>query len=133
VEAWLDEVCGLLSSCETGQDLVYAVSEAVANSIGHAYDGRSGTVTVSGRNQSETSGSSRSADGEATGCRGERSAELVVSDRGRWKEPLDDPGDRGRGLLMIEAYVDDVDVSRSEGATVRMRRVLDCAPDAAAA
>ncbi len=49
--------------------------------------------------------------------------EIRVRDRGTWREPRGDVG--GRGLPIIEAYVDGLDVVRSpSGTEVRMRRRL---------
>ena len=48
---------------------------------------------------------------------------IRVRDRGTWREPSGGVG--GRGLPIIEAYVDDLDVVRSpSGTEVRMRRRL---------
>jgi anti-sigma regulatory factor (Ser/Thr protein kinase) len=48
---------------------------------------------------------------------------VTVHDRGRWRtaDPLDD---RGRGLRIIEALVDDMLVRHEQGTTVVLRRDL---------
>lgn len=53
----------------------------------------------------------------------EGGVEIVVRDRGRWREPRGDVG--GRGLPIIEAYVDELAVTSTEfGTEVRMLRRL---------
>ena len=89
--------------------LVLACSEAVANSIEHAYasDGV-GVVHVGAAFSDEPAG---------------RSLELIVHDRGIWREP--DPfSDRGRGLPLIRTVTDDVTIVRDGGTTITMRRAL---------
>lgn len=96
---WLASLCGVELPCETVQDLVLAVNEAVSNSVEHAYcDSGDGTVTVRG---------------DTDGPR----VRVEVSDRGSWQEPAADSGYRGRGLQMIEAVADDVRVDRGPGGT----------------
>ncbi|HEY1842123.1 MAG TPA: SpoIIE family protein phosphatase [Mycobacterium sp.] len=66
-------------------DIVLAVNEACANSIEHGYRGRRpGKVRV---------------DGENDGAR----VHLRVTDGGSWKPAATDPGVRGRGLVLIRA------------------------------
>jgi len=69
-------------------DIVLAVNEACANSIEHGYRGRKpGRVRVEGEND---------------GAR----VHLRVIDSGSWKPSPADPGVRGRGLLLIRAVSD---------------------------
>ena len=69
-------------------DIVLAVNEACANSIEHGYRGRKpGRVRVEGEND---------------GAR----IHLRVIDSGSWKPTPADPGVRGRGLLLIRAVSD---------------------------
>jgi PAS domain S-box-containing protein len=69
-------------------DIVLAVNEACANSIEHGYRGRKpGRVRVEGEND---------------GAR----VHLRVIDSGSWKSAPADPGVRGRGLLLIRAVSD---------------------------
>jgi PAS domain S-box-containing protein len=83
-------------------DIVLACSEACANAIEHAYGPGEGAVEVEGALR----------DGQV---------ELAVRDAGSWRDPR--PGDRGRGLRLIEACMDEVHVERTSGGTeVRMRR-----------
>ncbi len=69
-------------------DIVLAVNEAAANSIEHAYRGhKPGKVRVEGEN-----------DGARVHVR--------IIDKGSWKAAPVDPGVRGRGLLLIRAVSD---------------------------
>ena len=84
---------------------VLAVSEAVANAIEHGYmsDGE-GIVSVDARLTESDE------------------LEITVRDEGTWRERRRGE-ERGRGLPIIEAIVDEVSIDRSNGATVvRMRR-----------
>ena len=47
---------------------------------------------------------------------------LVVRDRGRWRPPPADPGDRGRGLAIVRALMHAVDIDEGgDGTTVSVR------------
>jgi anti-sigma regulatory factor (Ser/Thr protein kinase)/anti-anti-sigma regulatory factor len=87
----------------------HAAGEAVTNAVEHAYRGRDGeadAVTVRA---------------ELTG-RGV--AEVVVADRGRWREPVEQPY-RGMGLAMANELVEEVHVDRRDtGTVVRLRHRL---------
>jgi PAS domain S-box-containing protein len=86
------------------QDIVLACSEACANAIEHAYGPGEGVVEVEGN----------LADGEVA---------LVVRDAGRWRAARD--GHRGRGLQVIGACMDHVEVERAaEGTRVHMRKIV---------
>jgi serine/threonine-protein kinase RsbW len=83
--------------------LVFACSEAVTNAIEHAYrDVAAGLVWVSA-----TMGS----DGVV----------LRVTDHGHWRPP-GQVEDRGRGLLLLDKLMDDIDVDHETGTTVTMRK-----------
>lgn len=86
-------------------DLVLAVSEAINNSVEHAYPApASGTVEVRAR--------------IANG--GEVSVDVV--DHGQWRVPPPALTMRGRGLLLMRESVDEVEIHRSaSGTTVRLR------------
>jgi anti-sigma regulatory factor (Ser/Thr protein kinase) len=88
-------------------DIVLAVNEAVANSIEHGYQGRKpGKVRVHGDND---------------GAR----IHLKITDRGKWKPAATDPGVRGRGLLLIRAVSDWLDLQTTpKGTTVSMSFTL---------
>ena len=82
-------------------DIVVAVSEAVSNSIRHAYGPSSAWVEIEGE----------LADGEV---------ELEVRDRGRWRPPR---GEGGRGIDLMRACMASVEIEPGpEGTVVRMRR-----------
>ncbi|HEY9302904.1 MAG TPA: ATP-binding protein, partial [Mycobacterium sp.] len=84
-------------------DIILAVNEAAANSIEHAYRGRKpGKVRVVAEN-----------DGAQVHVR--------IIDKGSWKAVPSDPGIRGRGLLLIRAVSDwlEMDCTPS-GTTVSM-------------
>jgi anti-sigma regulatory factor (Ser/Thr protein kinase) len=86
------------------EDIVLACSEACANAIEHAYGPGGGSVEVEGD----------VSDDEVT---------LVVRDVGRWRSPRD--GHRGRGLQLIEACMDHLQISMAAAGTeIRMRRAV---------
>jgi anti-anti-sigma factor len=97
--------------------VMVAVGEACANAAEHAYRGREpGPMAVSARVD---------VDGVLT---------VVVRDEGAWRPPDRDPGDRGRGLLIMRQLVDGVVLEEeSRGTTVtlsvRLRRTPDVDPD----
>ena len=86
-------------------EITTASGEAATNAIEHAGSAGDAPFEVSGRS-----------DG--------REVEITVRDFGAWRDPRE--GDQGRGLSLIEALMDTVDVEpRPEGTTVRLRRILD--------
>jgi anti-sigma regulatory factor (Ser/Thr protein kinase) len=91
---------------EDAGDVLLACGEAVANSVEHAYADAAGGLAVELR---------LAAGWELT---------LRVADTGRWRQ-VPAPGDRGRGLSMMRAVMDSVEVRSGEGGTVvTMRRRL---------
>lgn len=122
VRAWLANLCGFAPLCDTGDDLTYAVSEAVSNCVDHAYPGTRGVVRVVGRS-TPAPGTGPGPDG----CSGGFQVELTIADTGRWKDSAGDPGDRGRGMQMIDALVDVLEVIRGRGGTaVVLRHRFNC-------
>jgi len=84
-------------------DIVLAVNEAAENSIEHGYRGREpGKIRLKGEND---------------GAR----IQITIADKGSWKPAPADPGVRGRGLLLIRAVSDwlEMDCTR-KGTTVDM-------------
>ncbi|MFF0499636.1 SpoIIE family protein phosphatase [Nocardia aobensis] len=80
-------------------DLVAAANEACTNSIEHAYaPGASGGVTLT-----------------AAHVRGAVCLEIV--DTGTWRPQPEDPGTRGRGLSMMRALADDVEIEQTDAGT----------------
>ncbi|WP_170166499.1 ATP-binding protein [Lentzea atacamensis] len=91
---------------DEASDLVLAVSEAVNNSVEHAYPApATGTIEVRAR---------IGKDGAVA---------IDVTDHGQWRVPPPTLTTRGRGLLLMRESVDDVVIDRSSrGTTVRLRR-----------
>jgi anti-anti-sigma factor len=84
-----------------------SVIEAVTNSIEHAYNSQGGTVHVE-------------ASLDEVGC-----LQVVVSDTGSWKTPDDEPGFRGRGMLMMRESMDTMRLATtSKGTVVEMSKVV---------
>jgi PAS domain S-box-containing protein len=86
-------------------DLLLAVGEAVNNAIEHAYaDGTPGTFAL-------------------RAMRLDGSLVIEIEDRGRWRRrnrpiPSDGLSERGRGIALMRALCDDVDLSRTATGTV---------------
>jgi anti-sigma regulatory factor (Ser/Thr protein kinase) len=95
------------SSEEEVMEILAAAGEAAANAIEHAHDGSDRPLQLeAGLN-----------DGEV---------EISVRDHGRWVERDAGNGERGRGLQVMRALMDLVEVTPTpEGTTVRMRRRLE--------
>ena len=86
------------------EDILLACSEATANAMEHAYGRREGPVEVRARRERDR-------------------VVVSVCDSGRWRSPRED--ERGRGLSVIDAMVDRVEIlKRPEGTEVRMLRRL---------
>jgi serine phosphatase RsbU (regulator of sigma subunit)/anti-sigma regulatory factor (Ser/Thr protein kinase) len=94
----------------TTADVVLAASEAVANAAEHGVRRRP-TAEVRVRVRLE----------DPAGV--PRSVVVEVEDSGRWRPPKVS-AERGRGLQIIEALVDDVSISTGDGTTVVLRRDL---------
>jgi serine/threonine-protein kinase RsbW len=87
---------------EEAASVVLAVNEAVANAIEHG-----------GRGPADVLVDATMDDGALT---------IEIRDQGRWQDRPSEP-DRGRGLLLMQALMDEVEVERSSrGTLVRMRR-----------
>jgi anti-anti-sigma factor len=98
--------------------VMVAVGEACANAAEHAYRGTEpGAVQVT---------AAVDVDGVLT---------VRVHDDGTWRPPDRDPGDRGRGLLIMRQLVDSVSIEGGPGTTVtltvRLRRSPEGEPDPA--
>jgi anti-anti-sigma factor len=109
--AWLAGV-GMGEQDRVG--VMVAVGEACANAAEHAYRGaQPGPVAVT-------------ADVDVDGV-----LTVVVRDEGLWRPPDRDPGDRGRGLLIMRQLVDTVVLDEaSRGTTVTLSLRLRQVPDA---
>ena len=87
---------------EAAAEITIAVSEACANAIEHAYSPGRGSFRVE-----------VARDGDQ--------ALITVSDQGHWRPPRGE--NRGRGLTIMRAAMDDIDVNLGEAGTrVSMRR-----------
>jgi PAS domain S-box-containing protein len=96
---WLGNVRG---SEQEIAEVITACGEAATNAIEHA--GAGNPFEISGRLEG-------------------RNVEIVVRDFGAWRSPRG--GDRGRGISLMRALMDTVEVvPTSEGTTVRMKRTL---------
>lgn len=95
---------------ETAQDLVFAASEAVTNCVDHAYaapDAVPDAIVLEAREHPDDD---------------RIRVEVTVADRGRWVEPPNDQGFRGRGITMMRALTESVTLDGSEaGTTVVLR------------
>jgi serine phosphatase RsbU (regulator of sigma subunit)/anti-sigma regulatory factor (Ser/Thr protein kinase) len=89
-------------------DVTLAASEAAGNAIEHAYGAREATFTVE--------------------CeRGPEDVRISVCDRGRWRDSS--PYGRGRGLAIMRALVDSLEIDREgEGTTVNLTKRLPAVP-----
>jgi anti-sigma regulatory factor (Ser/Thr protein kinase) len=86
-------------------EVVVSVNEIAANAIEHAYGLADALFQIEGRFDGAT-------------------VAFTVRDSGRWREPRTN-GDRGRGLEMARALMDQVEISPGpDGTEVRMRRRL---------
>jgi len=112
---------GWLTESQVAPDVVgalqVAVGEACANAVDHAY-----SAGVAGRMQLRVA---REPDGRVT---------ARVSDQGAWRTPDADPGDRGRGLMIMHQLLEDVEVDRAAtGTTITLRVPARALPDRATA
>jgi anti-anti-sigma factor len=99
--------------------VMVAVGEACANAAEHAYRGTEpGPLSVV-------------ADVDVDGV-----LTVTVQDQGTWRPPDRDPGDRGRGLLIMRQLVDTVVLQEERGTTLtlsmRLRRSIEEDPERAA-
>jgi serine phosphatase RsbU (regulator of sigma subunit)/anti-sigma regulatory factor (Ser/Thr protein kinase) len=108
--AWLSEH-GVAD--DQGADLVLAASEAVANAGEHGC-GRRSTERVNLWVRLEQSPAGED-------------VVISVSDPGRWRTGVRTT-ERGRGLLIMEALVDDVTVDSGDGTTVALRKRISRRP-----
>jgi serine phosphatase RsbU (regulator of sigma subunit)/anti-sigma regulatory factor (Ser/Thr protein kinase) len=96
---------GAGASEEEIQAVVVASGEAVTNALEHPIEPSDDVIDLRGEV-------------------GEGVVSLVVRDRGTWREPVE-RRDRGRGLLLMRAFMDSVEVvPGAPGTEVRMRRRL---------
>jgi PAS domain S-box-containing protein len=110
LKRWLTQ-CG--ANQNESYEIILACNEAFANAIEHAYGPGDGAV-------------------EMTAALLEDRVSITIRDFGRWRESRGD--NRGRGLPLIEAVMDSVDITKNGGigTEVRMARRLRGAADDAA-
>ncbi len=107
--AWL---AGLGMGEQDRVGVMVAVGEATANAAEHAYRGvEPGRMQVT---------AAVDIDGQLT---------VTVRDQGRWRPPDRDPGDRGRGLLIMRQLVDGVVLQGEHGTTVTLSMQLRRRPE----
>jgi anti-anti-sigma factor len=107
--AWL---AGLGMGEQDRVGVMVAVGEACANSVEHAYRGQEpGSMSVRAWVD---------VDGVLT---------VSVRDEGTWRPPDRDPGDRGRGLLIMRQKVDRVVLEEEHGTTVTLSMRLRRTPE----
>ncbi|MGN2637425.1 SpoIIE family protein phosphatase [Nocardia takedensis] len=94
---------------DLASDLVAAANEACSNSIEHAYlDGSGDEPAV-----------------DLTATCGTQTVEIVVTDTGAWKPRSADPGHRGRGIDMMRALTEELEIEHTDtGTRVRMSITL---------
>ena len=96
LRGWLD-VAGVGRA--VADAVVLATGEAATNAVEHAHDpAPAASITVTA---------------EIDAGR----VEILVRDHGHWRPPDADPGDRGRGLDIMRAVMDDVEIVRGAGGT----------------
>ena len=85
-------------SADAVDDIVLATHEALSNVADHAYPDGGGDAELDAACE----------DGEVR---------VVVRDHGRWRAPPEDPGWRGRGLVLIAGLAEHVDVQHAGAGT----------------
>jgi anti-sigma regulatory factor (Ser/Thr protein kinase) len=113
---------------DTASDVLLACGEAAANAVEHAFAGTAaepGSTDPAGEHAFTASAAGPAGEFEVELRIGAgRELTLQVADTGRWRA-VPAPGDRGRGLPMMRAVMDSVDVeSGQNGTVVTMRRRL---------
>nr|WP_198428071.1 SpoIIE family protein phosphatase [Nocardia bovistercoris] len=94
---------------DLASDLVAAANEACSNSIEHAYRDAGDDEHIV----------------ELTATCDTQTVAIVVADSGTWKPRSADPGHRGRGIDMMRALTEELDIDHTDtGTTVRMSITL---------
>ncbi|MEJ2886653.1 ATP-binding protein [Actinomycetospora aeridis] len=86
------------------EDVATAFYEALTNVVDHAYPEGGGPVHVTARLA-------------ATGAPDRPWLEITVADRGGWRPAPEDPGHRGRGLLLLSGLADGHDLQQEQDGT----------------
>jgi anti-sigma regulatory factor (Ser/Thr protein kinase) len=99
---------------EDSEDLVLAVDEALANAVEHAYTG-------SGQQSRDADPQIELRVTDMAGPKGIHRAVVTVTDRGLWRTPAVSPSFRGRGLPMMRAFTDSLEINTTAvGTRVKM-------------
>jgi anti-sigma regulatory factor (Ser/Thr protein kinase) len=91
------------------EDVASSLYEALTNVVDHAYTGGPGPIHLVAR--------LTLADGAEHDPGEHPWLEIVVADRGDWRPAADDPGHRGRGLLLLSQVTDGHEVERGDDGT----------------
>ena len=118
---------------DLASDLIAAANEACSNSIEHAYRNGGGPVTRAISSTAELLGRATSAAAASTDpglveltaeCDTQKVV-ILVADTGTWKPRSADPGPRGRGIDMMRALTEELEIDHSGlGTRVRMSVTL---------
>ncbi|WP_330254748.1 SpoIIE family protein phosphatase [Nocardia sp. NBC_00565] len=117
---------------DLASDLIAAANEACTNSIEHAYrnGGRANramgsTAELLGRSASPTEAAADPGLVELTAECDTQKVVILVTDNGTWKPRSADPGPRGRGIDMMRALTEELEIDHSgSGTRVRMSVTL---------
>jgi anti-sigma regulatory factor (Ser/Thr protein kinase) len=110
--AWVHAAAGHAEGPELSErleDVATALYEALTNVVDHAYTGGRGPIHLVAR--------LTLADDPAADPAGHPWLEIEVGDRGGWRPAPEDPGHRGRGLLLLSQLTDGHDVERGDDGT----------------
>jgi anti-sigma regulatory factor (Ser/Thr protein kinase) len=100
---------------EQAEDLLLAVDEAVSNAVEHAYPAPASALTHPDERGVELCVSDTTATDDT------HRAIVTVTDRGQWKPRAVSPSSRGRGLQMMRALTEYLDVTATgSGTRVKM-------------
>ncbi|WP_345420695.1 ATP-binding protein [Actinomycetospora chlora] len=95
------------------EDVASGLYEALTNVVDHAYTGGPGPIHLVAR--------LTLSDGAEHDAPAHPWLEIEVADRGDWRPADDDPGHRGRGLLLLSQVTDGHEVERApDGTRVRL-------------
>lgn len=94
---------------EDAEDLVLAVDEALANAAEHAYAGSDPQSRKTEQIEPHVA--------DMAGPQGVHRAVVTVTDRGKWRTQTVSPSFRGRGLPMMRAFTDSLEINTTAAGT----------------